>query len=146
MHRKSFVVVRNSLLSLMICLSLACTTRNAAADARCPAIEMRAAANPQTDSGKTVTLVATGDIAGITASQVVDQWQINFTVTDDAAARVREFSKQHVGSNVDLVVDGKVQGTPRIAGEITGNKYRIDGLSRSDAERLAKAITDGCRR
>jgi hypothetical protein len=46
-----------------------------------------------------------------------------------------------------LVVDGKAHGgTPRIAGAITSNKYQLDGFSRADAERLATAISNGCRR
>jgi preprotein translocase subunit SecD len=90
--------------------------------------------------------VATGDITGATASQTEDQWGINFTVTDEAAKRVHEFSKQHVGRDLALVVDGKVHGTPRIAAAIVGNSYRIDGFNRSDAERLAAAISNGCRR
>ena len=159
MDRKPpFVIARSSLLSLMICLCLACATRHEAG-APCPAIEMSAVTNPQTDFTKTVTLngtttilisrtplVATGDITGATASQGEDQWAVNFTVTDDAATRVHEFSKQHVGNNLALVVDGKVHGTPRIAAAIIGNRYRIDGFSRADAERLATAISNGCRR
>lgn len=158
MVRKPRFVAAHTLLSLMICLCLACTTRHEAS-ALCPAIEMSAVANPQTDSIKTVTLndrttmlisrtplVATGDITGAAASQDEEQWAVNFTVTDDAATRVHEFSKQHVGSNLALVVDGKVHGTPRIAGAIIGNRYRIDGFSRADAERLATAISKGCRR
>ena len=154
---KSFV---HTLLSLMICLCLACATTGHEAGAPCPAIEMSAVADTQTDSSKTATtlndtttilisrtpLVATGDITGATASPTEDQWVLSFTVTDDAAKRVHEFSKQHVGRNLALVVDGKVHGTPRIAGAITGNRYRIDGFNRADAERLATAISNGCRR
>jgi preprotein translocase subunit SecD len=142
----------------MICLSLACATRHEAG-AACPAIEMSGVADAQTDSSKTATrndnttilisrtpLVATGDITGAAASETDDQWVLNFTVTDDAAKRVHEFSKQHVGRNLALVVDGKVHGTPRIAGAIIGNKYRIEGFNRPDAERMATAIGNGCRR
>jgi preprotein translocase subunit SecD len=95
---------------------------------------MSAVAETQTDSSKTVTLndnttilisrtplVATSDITGATASGTDDQWILNFTVTDDAAKRVSEFSKQNVGRNLALVVDGKVHGTPRIASAIVGN-------------------------
>ncbi len=158
MDRKPPFVIVHTLLSLMICLCLACATRHEAG-APCPAIEMSAVADTQTDSTKTVTLndtttilmsrtplVATGDITGATASQAGDQWVLNFTVTDDAAKRVHEFSKQHVGRNLALVVDGKVHGTPRIAGAIIGNRYRIGGFNRTDAERLATAISNGCRR
>jgi preprotein translocase subunit SecD len=121
---------------------------------------MSAVADTPTDSSKSVTLndtatilisrtplVATADITGATASQGGDQWVVKFTVTDNAATRVREFSKQHVGRNLAIVVDGKVRGgAPRIAGAITGNGYQIDGLNRADAERLAAAIGNGCRR
>jgi preprotein translocase subunit SecD len=156
--RKPRFVIVATLLSLMICLCLACTTRHEAG-VPCPAIEISGVADTQTDSSKTVTLsdnttilisrtplVATGDITGATASETGDQWVLNFTVTDDAAKRVHEFSKQHVGRNLALVVDGKVHGTPRIAAAIIGNRYRIDGFNRSDAERMAAAISNGCRR
>jgi preprotein translocase subunit SecD len=159
MDRKPPFVIVHTLLSLMICLCLACATRHPAG-APCPAIEMSAVADTQTDSSKTATtlndtttilmsrtpLVATGDITGATASQAEDGWVLNFTVTDDAAKRVHEFSKQHVGRNLALVVDGKVHGTPRIAGAIIGNRYRIGGFNRADAERMATAISNGCRR
>lgn len=158
MDRKPPFVIVHTLLSLMICLCLACATRHEAGP--CPPIEMSAVADTQTDSTKTVTvndtttilmsrtpLVATGDITGATASQAEDGWVLNFTVTDDAAKRVHEFTKQHVGRNMALVVDGKVHGgTPRIAGAIIGNKYQIEGFNRADAERLATAISNGCRR
>jgi len=157
--RKPPFVIVHTLLSLMICLCLACATTGREGGAPCPVIEMSEVADTQTDSTKTVTLndtttilmsrtplVATGDITGATASLTEDQWVLNFTVTDDAAKRVHEFSKQHVGRNLALVVDGKVYGTPRIAAAIIGNKYRIGGFDRSDAERMATAISIGCRR
>ena len=157
MDRKSPFAIVHTLLSLMICLCLACATRHEAG-ASCPAIEMSVVADTQADSTKTVTLndtttilisrtplVATGDITGATASQTEDQWGLNFTVTDDAAKRVHEFSKQNVGRNLALVVDGKVHGTPRIASAIIDG-YRIDGFNRADAERLATAISNRCRR
>ena len=157
MDRKPPSVIVHTLLSLMICLCLACSTRHEAG-APCPAIEMSAVADTQSESTKTVALndtttilmsrtplVTTGDITGATASQTEDEWVLNFTVTDDAAKRVNEFTKQHVGRNLALVVDGKVHGTPRIASAIIGNRYRIGDFNRADAERLASAITNGCR-
>jgi preprotein translocase subunit SecD len=159
MDRKPRFVTVHMLLLLMTCLSLGCATRHEAGGS-CPAIEMSAVADRQTDSSKSVTLndtatilisrtplVATGDITGASASETADQWVLNFTVTDDAAKRLHEFTKQNVGrSNLAVVVDGKVHGMPRIASAITGNSYRIDGLNRSDAERMATAISNGCRR
>ena len=159
MDRKPPFVIVHTLLSLMICLCLACATGGHEAGAPCPAIEMSEVADTQTDSTKTVTLndtttilmsrtplVATRDITGAAASQTDDQWILNFTVTDAAAKRVHDFTTQHVGGHLALVVDGKVHGTPRIAGAITGNEYEIDGLNRADAERMATAISNGCRR
>jgi len=157
MDRKPPFVIVHTLLSLMLCLCLACATRRDA-NGPCPAIEMSAVADTQTDSSKTVTLndtttilmsrtplVSTRDITGATASQTDDEWILNFTVSDDAAKRVHDFTEQHVGRNLALVVDGKVHGTPRIAAAIAGNKYRIGGFNRADAERLATAISNGCR-
>src|SRR5690348_3843721 len=158
MDRKPPLAIVHTLLSLMICLCLACATRRESG-APCPAVEMSAVVDTQTDSSKTVTLndsttilmsrtplVTTRDIADVSASETDEQWTLNFTVTDDAAKRVHDFTKQHVGSNLALVVDGKVHGTPRIASAIVGNKYRIGNLDRSDAERLATAISNGCSR
>jgi len=158
MDRKPAVALIHMLLSLVICLAVACSTRHEAG-VRCPAVEMSAVADTPTDATKIVTLndttkilmsrtplVTTGDITSATASQSEGEWFLNFTVTDDAARRVHEFTKQHVGSKLALLVDGKVYGTPRIAAAITGNGYRIGGLDRADAERAATAISNGCRR
>ena len=156
MNRKPSFVAVHTLLSLMICFGLACVPGRETR-ASCPAIEMSVVAD--TDSSKSVTLndtttiltsrtplVVTDDITSATASQADDQWVLNFAVTDGAAKRVHEFTKQNVGRNLALVVDGKVHGTPRIAAAIIGNKYRIDGFNRADAERLATVLRNGCRR
>ena len=159
MDRKPPFVIVRTLLSLMICLCLACATTGRDAGAPCPAIEMSVVADTLTDSTRTVSvndttsilisrhpLVTTGDITAATASQIDDQWILNFTVTDAAAKRVHDVTEQHVGRNLALVVDGKVHGTPRIAAAISGNSYQIEGFDRSDAERMATAISNGCRR
>ena len=156
--RKPAFVIARMLLSLMICLCLACATSQEVS-APCPVIEMSVVADTPTDSSKTVTLndtttiliskaplVTTSDITSATASQTEDQWVLNFTVTDHAAKRVHDVTKQHVGRNLALVVDGQVHGTPRIASAIIGNSYRIDGFNQADAERLATAVSNGCRR
>ena len=158
MDRRSPFAIVHTLLSLMMCLCLACATRHEAG-APCPVIEMSTVTDTPTDSSKTVTLndtttilmsrtplVTTSDITGATATQADGEWTLNFTVTDDAARRVHDFTQQHVGRNLALVVDGKVRGTPRIASAIVGNRYRISGLNRTDAERMATAISTGCRR
>src|SRR6185295_17182825 len=98
-----------TLLSLMICLCLACTTRGEAS-APCPTIEMSEVADKQAGSTKAVTLndttiirisrpplVATSDITAASASETDGQWILNFTVTGAAAQRVHDFTTQHVG-------------------------------------------------
>jgi preprotein translocase subunit SecD len=156
--RKPAFVIVHTLLSLMICLCFACATSQEAS-VPCPVIEISAVADMPSDSSKTVILndtttilisqiplVATGDITSATASQTEDLWFLNFTVTDHAAKRVHDFTKQHVGKNLALVVDGKVHGTPRIASAIVGNGFQIEGFNRADAGRMATAINNGCRR
>ena len=141
MNRKPSLAIVHTLLSLLICLCLACATGQEAG-APCPTIEMSVVV----DTMSRIPLVTTGDITSAAASQTEDQWVLNFTVTDSAAKRVHEVTKQNVGRNLALVVGGKVHGTPRIASAIIGNGYRIDGFNRADAERLATAINNGCRR
>ena len=76
MDRKPPSAILHTLLSLMICLCLACAARHETG-ASCPAFEMSAVADTQTDSSKSVTLndtmtvlmsrtplVATGDVTG----------------------------------------------------------------------------------
>src|SRR4051812_47287861 len=95
--RTPFSMIVHTLSSLLICLSLACATPHEAG-APCPAIEMSAVADAQTDSTRTVTLndtttilisrttlMTTGDITSASASQTGNQWVVNFTVNDDAA-------------------------------------------------------------
>lgn len=137
---KSF---RNTLLSLTIPLSLACYSQSEAGGT-CPAIEMKVVADTPTDSTKAVAL-GSGDITGARASQEGDGWAVKLTVNDAAAKRVEEFTRQHVGRDMAMVVDGKAHGgTPRITGAVTGNQYRIDASNRADAEQLATAIKNGC--
>ena len=157
-NRRPTLLFRSTLLSLVICLSVACAPRHATG-VQCPAIEMSAVADTQTDSTKVVTLddttpilvsrsplVTTADITGATASQTNGAWILYVTVTDDAAERVHEFTEQHVGAELALAVDGKVHGTPLIAAAINGDRYQIDGLDRAGAEQAATAISSGCHR
>jgi preprotein translocase subunit SecD len=90
-------------------------------------------------------LVTSADITGANASLTEGQWVLNVDVTDDAAHRVQEFSKQNVGRTIAFLVDGKVQRTPRIRDPITGNGFLIGKFNRAVAEELATAITNGCK-
>lgn len=143
---------------LMMCVCLGCGTPPDKS-AACPAIEVSAVADMQSDSTRPVALndgtkipltrtplVTSADITGANASLTEGQWVLNLDVTDEAAKRVQDFSKQHVGRTVAFLVDEKVQSTPRILDTITGKGFLIGGFKRADAERLATAISNGCKR
>ena len=143
---------------LMICVCLGCATH---ADPRvsCPAIEVSAVADARNDSTRSAALndsttipltrtplVTSADITGANASPTEGQWGLNVNVTDEAAKRVHDFSAQHIGRTLALLIDGKVQGTPTIVGTITAKGFLIGEFSRADAERLATAIRNHCSR
>jgi preprotein translocase subunit SecD len=124
----------------------------------CPVIEVSAVAVAQADSTRPVALndgteirltktplVTSADITGANASLTEGQWVLNVDVTDDAAHRVQEFSKQNVGRTIAFLVDGKVQRTPTILDPITGKGFLIGRFNQAVAEGLATAITNGCK-
>lgn len=145
--------------SLVLLILWACFGCSAPPDqsAACPAIELSAVADVQSDSTRPVSLndgttipltrtslVTSADISGANASLTAGQWVLNVDVTDEAAGRVQAFSKQNVGRTVAFLVDGKVRSTPKILDPITGKGFLIGGFDQADAERLATAITNGC--
>jgi len=143
---------------LMICVCLGCGTPSDQS-AACPAIEVSVVADVQSDSTRPVTLndgttihltrtplVTSADITGANASLTEGQYVLNVDVTDEGAKRVQVFSKQNVGRTMAFLVDGKVQRTPRIMDPITGKGFLIGVFEQADAERLATAISSGCKR
>lgn len=142
----------------MICVCLACGAHRAR-DSACPAVEMSAVADTQSDSTRSVALndsrtihldrtpiVSNADITRADVSQTGDQWALEVNVTDAAAKRIEQFSSQHVGRTIALLVDGKVRGTPRIMGPIKVKKFQITGFERAEAERLQAELSNGCQR
>jgi preprotein translocase subunit SecD len=144
---------------LIICVCVGCGT-HADPGVSCPAIEVSAVADAPTVSTRSAVLndstkipltgaplVTSADITGADATLNGDQWRLNVSVGDEAAKRVHDFTAQHIGGALALLIDGKVQDTPKIAGTVTTNKYLIGEFkTRADAERLATAIRNGCRR
>jgi hypothetical protein len=140
------------------CLGVGCGTPSDQS-AACPAIEVSAVADAQSDSTRPVVLndgttipltrtplVTSADITGANASLTEGQWVLNVDVTAEAAQRVQDFSKQNVGRTMAFLVDGKVHRTPRILDPITGQGFLIGRFEQADAERLATAISNGCKR
>jgi preprotein translocase subunit SecD len=156
-RRVPFTTFHN-LLMLMICVCLGCGT-HPDKSAACPAIEVSAVADVQSDSTRPVVLddgtkisltrtplVTSADITGASASLTEGQWVLNVDVTDEGAKRVQVFSKQNVGRTMAFLVEGKVHSTPRILDPITGKGFLIGRFDQADAERLATAINNGCKR
>jgi preprotein translocase subunit SecD len=157
-RKVSFATFHNVVALLMMCLCLACGTPPDQR-AACPAIEMSAVADVQSDSTRPVALndsttialartplVTSADITGASASLTEGQWVLNLAVTDEAAKRVQDFSTRHVGQTVAFLIDGKVHSTPIIRDRITGKGFLIGRFEQADAERLATAINNGCKR
>ena len=156
-HKMPFATFHNLVLLIMwTCLGCGTPPDQSAA---CPAIELSAVADVQSDSTRPValndgttipltrtSLVTSADISGANASLTEGQWVLNVDVTDEAAGRVQDFSKQNVGRTMAFLVDGKVRSTPKILDPITGKGFLIGGFDQADAERLATAITNGCKR
>lgn len=123
----------------LVLACLGCGTAGAR-QAQCPAIEMRSAVD-------STPLITTSDITGARAARSGDQWGLELDVTDEASKRVQQFSKTHVGQTISMVVDGKVRGTPRIIGPLSGKGIKVDGfLDQRTADSLTAALRDGCRR
>jgi preprotein translocase subunit SecD len=142
---------------LMMCACLGCT-KSPAHRAACPAIEMSAVADEQSDTTRTVAvtdgskipltqtpLVTSADVTGARASLTDGQWVLNVDMTDAAAKRVRDFTRQNVGRTVAFLVEGKVRSTPTIKDPITGKGFLVGGFDQADAQRLATAISNGCK-
>ena len=91
-------------------------------------------------------LVTSADITGASASLTEGQSVLNIDLSDEAASRVQDFSRQNVGRTMAFLLDGEVQRTPRILDPITDKGFLIGEFERAEAERLAAAITNGCKR
>jgi preprotein translocase subunit SecD len=144
---------------LIVCV--VCDNRNTilAQRAACPAIEVSVVADAPSDSNRFILatdgrsirltaepLVTSADVTGAHASLTEGQYVLNVGVTVEAAKRVQLFSERNVGNTLAFLVDGRVLRTPKIRDPITGNGFLIGAFERAEAERLADAINNGCRR
>lgn len=143
---------------MMMCLWLGCGTPRDHR-AACPAIEVTAVEDLQTDSTMPVALndstnisltrtplVTSADVTGADASLTEGQWVLNLDLTDEAATRVQNFSNRHLGRTMAFLANGTIRSLPRIKDPITGKGFLIGGFSQADAKRLASAIRYGCKR
>jgi hypothetical protein len=79
--------------------------------------------------------------AKVETDQFTGRPVINLEFTAEGQARFAEVTRQHVGRQLAIVVNGQVLSAPVIAEPITGGKAQITGnFSREEAERLAQLI------
>jgi len=93
------------------------------------------------------TPVVTGrDLRSATESRNTDmpgQWQINFTLSTEAARRFGPFTEQNRGRQMAIVLDHKVYSAPTIQSRIE-DQGRIDGnFSQDSAHNLALVLRAG---
>ena len=69
-----------------------------------------------------------------------DGFSVGFMLTEDGALKLARLTKSHIGELLAIILDGRVESTPKIMAEITGGRAVISGKF-TDAE--AKALADG---
>jgi len=90
--------------------------------------------------------VVTGDnIENAAASLSLDgvTWQVQFQFDDEGGERMTEFSREHIGEPLAIVLNGRVLSIPVIQAEFGMGGGLISGLSESDAKQVELALNDG---
>jgi protein-export membrane protein SecD len=85
------------------------------------------------------TTVMTGDILrnAIASQDQYNQWQIQFELTSDGSDQFYEYTRNHVGDQLAIVLDGEVLSAPRINAAIRNNGVITGSFTREEAESLA---------
>jgi preprotein translocase subunit SecD len=91
------------------------------------------------------TPVITGrDFVTVSVSKdVFNQPAVFFSLSPAAAARFSEYSAAHVGSQLAIVVDGRVLSAPRIENRIGGEGQITGHFTAQEAEDLAHVLRAG---
>src|SRR5262244_2297750 len=71
------------------------------------------------------------------------QWQVNFTLSQDAAKRFGPFTEQHIGDSLAIVLEHKIESAPRINGRIDDNGMIEGNFSQESAHDLALVLRSG---
>src|SRR5499433_1124293 len=71
------------------------------------------------------------------------QWQVNFTLSQDAAKRFGPFTEQHIGDSLAIVLDHRIESAPRINGRIDDNGLIEGNFSQETAHDLALVLRSG---
>jgi preprotein translocase subunit SecD len=144
---------------LIVCVVCDSCSAHVAQHATCPAVEVSVVADVRSDSNRSIPvtdgrtifltqapLLTSADVTGARVSLTEGEYVLNIDVTVEGAARVQRFSEQNVGRTLAFLVDGRVIRMPKIRDPITGSGFLIGAFERAEAERMADAINNGCRR
>ncbi|HRJ45175.1 MAG TPA: hypothetical protein PL105_24970, partial [Caldilineaceae bacterium] len=89
--------------------------------------------------------VMTGDILSqaIASQDEFNQWQIQFSLTGDGSNQFFEYTRNHIGDPLVIVLDGRVLSAPVINAAISDNGVITGQFSREEAESLAVQMRYG---
>jgi preprotein translocase subunit SecD len=90
------------------------------------------------------TIVSGSDISNayVTRDQTTGQPLVAFELSGDARDKFYDFTLNHIGQPMSIVVDKQVISSPQIAAAISG-QGTIDGVSANEAETLATQLKAG---
>jgi preprotein translocase subunit SecD len=71
------------------------------------------------------------------------QWQVNFTLSQDAAKRFGPFTETHIGQELGIVLEHKIESAPVINGKIEDNGMIEGNFSQESAHDLALVLRSG---
>jgi len=71
------------------------------------------------------------------------QWQVNFTLSQDAAKRFGQFTETHIGQQLGIVLEHKVESAPVINGKIEDSGLIEGNFSQESAHDLALVLRSG---
>lgn len=154
MYRICFL---RNLLVASLAMGVLWTTGSAMAAPSCPRLEIVIVDDhgPRTitaPDGKVLHLEATpllsmADFTGANVTLTEGQIVLNLNLGPAGGLRIRQFSKDHVGTTMAFIEDGEVLRTARIMDPILGDGILLGPLDRAKADALADAINQrpaGC--
>ncbi len=89
--------------------------------------------------------VMTGDILqnAIASQDEFNQWQIQFNLTGDGSSQFYEYTRNHIGQPLVIVLDGRVLSAPVINAAISDSGVITGQFSREEADGLAVQMRYG---
>jgi len=88
---------------------------------------------------RTFETVMTGDILqnAVASQDEYNQWQIQFSLTGDGSSQFFEYTRNHIGQPLVIVLDGRVLSAPVINAAISDNGVITGQFSSEEADGLA---------